>query len=134
MDDITAQLNQILSDPQSMQQIQGIMSGLGLGGNSPNSVPENNPVKTPEPIPAQSPLPNFGTDSDMINMITKIGPLLSQIKDDDNSTRLLNALRPMLSVEKQEKIDQSMRILQLMKLFPLLKDSGMFTSILGGLI
>lgn len=128
MDDITNQLNQILSDPQSMAQIQNIMSGLGLGGDAVQSQPTPN-VPLNQELPKTANL-NQGID---LSMITKLAPLLGQIKQDDNSTRLLTALKPMLSQERQSKIDQSMRILQLMKLFPLLKDNGMLSSILGGL-
>ena len=58
MDDLSQQLNQILSDPQSMQQIQGIMSSLGLGGNGENpggqagsnSVPPAQTSPSPQPV------------------------------------------------------------------------------------
>ncbi|MFI3207236.1 MAG: hypothetical protein R3Y33_08295 [Clostridia bacterium] len=125
MDDISGQLNKILSDPSSMAQIQNIMSGLGLGGND-----TQNTVETPEPVQTTD---NPLGDIDMVSMMGKIAPLLGTIKQDDNSTRLLSALKPMLSNSRQEKITQAIRILQLLKLMPMLKDSGMLSSLLGGL-
>ena len=125
MDDISAQLNKILSDPQSMAQIQTIMNGLGVttGDNQSQTTSQNN---------AQT---NQQSDSnlDMMSIMTKVAPLLSTIKQDDNSAKLLSALKPMLSEKRQEKITQAIRILQLMKLMPLLKDSGILSSVLGGL-
>ncbi len=166
MDDISQQLNKILSDPQSMAQIQGIMSGLGLGGQnsapptpSPqttatdslptqNNMPSQNEIQsllqnfiggssaapqnnsTPVQNSTSSPASSFIPDA---NMIAKLAPLLSQMGKDDKTTNLLNALRPMLSTERGAKIDQAIRILQLMRLFPVIKESGMLQSVLGGL-
>lgn len=128
MDDLTNQLNKILSDPQSMAQIESIMGSLGLNNNAQNSTPQTPPVQTAPPPPNNA-IPN----ADMINMLGSLAPLLSQMKTEDNSTRLLTALKPMISDERGAKIDQALKILQLMKVFPMLKESGMLSNILGGL-
>ncbi len=145
MDDLTGQLNKILSDPQSMAQIQNMMSGLGLGQNNPQQqneaqpAPQNsneNIIQNLQNVFNQSNSPQSSSainGGDMVAMMSKIAPLLGTIQQDDDSTRLLSTLKPMLSSERQEKITQAIRILQLMKLMPLLKESGMLSSILGGL-
>ncbi len=131
MDDLTAGLNQILSDPQSIAQIQAIMGSLGLGNEQQNTQTNQN-TQTP---PTQNTAPNIGGmgEADIMAMMANLAPLLGQIKQEDSSTRLLNALIPMLSDKRQEKATQAIRILQLMKLFPLLKDSGMLKNFFGGL-
>ena len=205
MDDLTQQLNQILSDPQSMQQIQGILGSLGMNGGgggsgapaaappAPAQAPAPQSAPTPAssgggfdmsalsgalsslgglgglgsllgngggqaastpasaPAPVQNPLgalgalgglgglggggsPLGGVTPEMLNMVTKLGPLLSQVNQEDDATRLLHALRPLLSEARQKKVDEAMKILQMMRLLPLLKESGVFSGLLSGLL
>ncbi len=169
MDDLNQQINQILSDPQSMQQIQNIMSALGMNGTQPaggsSAPPEPAPAKVPPP--AQNPPQNTGLDPsallgmlgslnggtggqaqpssgtgnslggvtpEMLQMVTRMGPLLSQVNREDDSTRLLHALRPLLSQPRQQKLDEAIKILHMMRLLPLLKESGLFSGLLSGLL
>lgn len=146
MDDLTNQLNKILSDPQSMAQIESIMGSLGLNNSQNNEQNNNqndnqnneynnsqNQVSSQTQSSSAQQNSNFIPNSDMINMLSSLAPLLNQMKTEDNSTRLLTALKPMISDERGTKVDQALKILQLMKVFPMLKDSGMLSNILGGL-
>lgn len=169
MDDLSQQLNQILSDPQAMQQIQGLMGSLGLGQNGPSSG-DAHPAPPSAPVPASqnqnqnggldpsalmgalnalgglggkgqeapapsSPLANLGgLDPQMLQMVGKLAPMLSQINREDDSTRLLHALRPLLGPARQKKLDEAIKILQMMRLLPLLKESGVFSGLLSGLL
>lgn len=114
MDDITGKIGQLLSDPQAMEQIMSLTSLL-----SPNS--EEAPTHQPsEPTkPSKSMLPSMSDD--MMKTVMKILPLLSDIKQDDDTTRLLNALRPFLCEERQKKLDEAQKILQLIKILPVIK-------------
>lgn len=189
MEDLSQQLNQILSDPQSMQQIQGIMNSLGLGGNgeTPGGQSGNSSVPPAQPPPAPQPQnsgggldpsmlagalnalsmrgngggnnnagnplgalgalgglgglgggnggnPLGGVTPEMLNMVARIAPLLNKVNQEDDSTRLLQALRPLLSEARRKKVDEAMKILQMMRLLPLLKESGIFSGLLSGLI
>ena len=58
MDDISSRINQILSDPQSMQQLQTLAQSLGLSA----------PAETAAPPPS----PSGGID------MSQVGALLSQ--------------------------------------------------------
>jgi hypothetical protein len=79
---------------------------------------------SPEPSePAQASSP-FGLDSDALQMITKVAPLLSSFRQEDDSTRFLRALRPLLGEDRQKKLDEAVKILQMMRMLPLLKNSG----------
>ena len=44
----------------------------------------------------------------------------------DKNTKFLGALRPLLSEKRQKKLDESMKMMQMMKVLPLLKDQGIF--------
>lgn len=170
MDDLSQQINQILSDPQSMQQIQSMMSALGMGGQTekdaqpqqtaPQSPPQtgshssggfdpsalagmlnslgmgggNNAPQQQTPT-VQNPLGALGgMTPEMLQMVSRVGPLLSQVNREDDSTRLLRALRPLLGSTRQKKLDEAIKILQMMRLLPLLKDSGLFSGLLSGLL
>lgn len=162
MDDLNQQINQILSDPQSMKQLQDMAAALGLGGTSqapsqaqPQAQSQAQPAggfdptalagmlsslglgqnqpQSPPPAPSP-PAPANGVDPHMLQAVTKLAPLLSQVNREDDSTRLLRALRPLLGPVRQKKLDEAIKILQMMRLLPLLKDSGLFSGLLSGLL
>ncbi len=170
MDDLNQQINQILSDPQSMRQIQNMISSLGLNGTSggpsggseprePSHQPPSSqsggsqaggfdpaalagmlgslglgggaPALPPQNAPPQS---QGGITPEMLQMVSRIAPILNQVNREDDSTRLLRALRPLLGPARQKKLDEAVKILQMMRLLPLLKESGLFSGLLSGLL
>jgi len=112
MDDITGKINQILSDPQAMDQI---MSLKNLLFDDKDEKPAKEPVKESE----KSIVPAFSDDT--AKTIMKLVPLLSNIKQDNETTRLLQALRPFLSKERQSRLDEATKILQLINILPVIK-------------
>lgn len=125
-----------------MSSLANILGSLG-GGNSQNTAPPP-PAQVQNPLGALGALgglgglgggnPLGGVTPEMLSMVTKLGPLLGQVNQESDSTRLLNALRPLLSGERQKKVDEAMKILQMMRLLPLLKESGLFSGLLSGLL
>ena len=57
-----------------------------------------------------------GTDG-----LLKLLPLLGQIGQEDHNTALLKALRPYLHGDREKRLNDSMRMMQLLKLLPLLQ-------------
>lgn len=119
MDDLTGKINQLLSDPEAMEQIMSLKNML---------VPENSPSETPSPPPPKeepksnnSIIPTSFLQDDIMKSIMKIVPLLSDIKKDDDTTKLLKALRPFLSKERRSKLDEAMKMLQVIKILPVIK-------------
>ena len=76
---------------------------------------------------------NRGMNGDLLSMAVKMGPILGALRQEDDSTRLLRALRPMLRPARQKKLDEALKLLQLLRALPLLKQSGILGS-LGGLL
>lgn len=74
-----------------------------------------------------------GINGDLLGMVAKMGPVLGALRQEDDSTRLLRALRPMLRPTRQKKLDEALKLLQLLRALPLLKQSGILGS-LGGLL
>lgn len=145
MDDLNQQLQKILSDPQAMGQIQSLLGSLGTSQEASSPAPAQ-PAPGPDlssllgalgggtPAPAQNETALAGVNPQTLSAMTRLMPLLSQANREDDATRLLRALRPLLGEARQKKVDEAVRILQMLRLLPLLKDSGVFSGLLSGLL
>lgn len=122
MPDIQDKINEILSNPEALRQVQSLGEQLGLSGYSTE---KPKPQKPPEPKNELS-LPTDFLNDDMAKSLFKILPAIKSVGCEDDTTRLLNALRPFLSCEKQEKLDKAEKMLKLFKILPLLKDINIF--------
>jgi len=95
MDDIASVLNSI--SPEEMERLKGIASSL-----APSLMPAEN-TESPQ-IP-----------SGLLS-------IMQGINSKDDKTDLIKALKPFLSVEKQQRADEAMRLLKLMRILPLLRE------------
>jgi hypothetical protein len=102
MSEMQDAINQILSDPEAMKQVQSLGEQLGLSKPQPKPEPEG------------------------LGALTKLAPLMNSFSADDEVSRLLEALRPFLGEEKRRRLDQAARLMRLIKVIPLIKDSGLF--------
>ncbi len=60
-----------------------------------------------------------------IEAIMKLGELLSNMNNKtDKNTQLLLALKPHLRPENRQKVDNALKLLKILNILPLLKDSG----------
>ncbi len=145
MDDLNQQIQNILSDPQAMGQLQGLLRSLGggQGDNQPQAAPASSGPDLSSllgalgggaPQPAQNESSLAGVSPQALSMMTRLMPLLSQANREDDATRLLRALRPLLGEQRQKKVDEAIQILQMLRLLPLLKESGVFSGLLSGLL
>lgn len=119
MEDLAGQLNALLKDPESMEMIQGLAASLLGGESQEKSEPKPEP---PSPMPSLPILPDLGGSE--LGVLMKIGNLLRSNKEDDR-TRLLLALRPLLSPERQSRVDKAVKLLKIAELLPLLRESGL---------
>ena len=121
MDDLSSKLSELLSDPNIMEQVKGLSGMFGAANQSAPS-----PTAPPANNYADNNSQNFNMPDDTMNMIMKIMPLLSSINKEDENTALLRALRPLLGKSRQKKLDEAIKIMQMMKILPLLKNQGIF--------
>ena len=108
MEDLGEKLAEILNDPESMNRVRQMAESL-LGGEEKKEEPSD-----------ISPL-----GANEMQMMVNIMSRLKSSKGDE-STELLNALKPHLSEPRREKVDTAIKILKLIELFPLIKESGLF--------
>ncbi len=115
MDDISERLAEILNDPESLNRVRAMAENI-LGEQAPEQKPTPN---------LNSVLEGGGFDPAQIGKIMSVMSHLKQ-NSDDNRAKLLMALKPHLSTPRQEKVDTTIKLLKLIELLPLLKDSGIF--------
>lgn len=110
--ELAERLSALLSDPDGLEQIKNMAAGL-FGGNA--VMPE------PEPKKEESP---FG-DLDIASVAKIVGMIKSK-SGENEKTRLLLALKPHLSVDRQKRVDTAVKILKLLDLAPMLGELGLF--------
>ncbi len=133
MDDLAKKLNDLLNSPDGMQKLQQAAASLGamMGGaeNASQAAPPEEAPPPPEPAAAPpSPSPGEGGGLDSLGdmaAVARLLPLLSSMKGDDENTALLKALRPYLQSERQHRLDETIQIMHLLKILPLLGGGGL---------
>ena len=122
MDDLNDKLNRLLSDPEGMAKIQAAMAALGGGGGE-------TPPPPPPSQPAPAPSAAGGFDPALLG---RLMPLLSGLGQENEDTRLLEALRPYLRGERAGRLDDTMQLMRLARMLPLLQEQGILGGIGGG--
>ena len=111
MDDLGEKLAGILNDPQTMERVRKMAENI-LGEN-------------------ESEKENTGSIGDIGGMlgVDEMGTIISIVSKLKNSgndprTQLLTALKPHLSEPRRDKVDTAIKILKVLEILPLVKDSG----------
>ncbi len=115
MDDISKAISDILGTEEGKKNLRSVASMLGM------ELPENIAGSAPG-VQSQSAQPSAPPIDPQALM--QISGLMQRMNRDDDNTRLLKALRP--HIHNQKKLDEAIRILQLLSLLPVLKECGIF--------
>ena len=128
MDDIKSLLQNVLSDEQSMSQISELAKMLSGSSNSPpeQGSEQSGGLEQLSNLLGGNPPPHQGGIDPALML--KLGSVINAATKNDDSVNLLLALKPMVSEEKQAKIDRVISIFRLLAAYPALKESGL----LGG--
>ncbi len=122
MEDLTGKIADILSDPEMMNTIKGLSGLLGSSESEhsdESDCSEEKKDSDDSTSTEESPFP-----FELMQMMLKVMPILSSMKQEDKYTNFLRALRPLLSEARRKKLDSSSQILQIIKILPLLKNQG----------
>ncbi len=114
-DELSKKIDSLLNSPDGLAKIQSMMAALGGGDTPPTEMPKAEAA----PAPSMPAMPE-------LDGILKLMPLLSQMGQDDQNTTLLKALRPYLHGDREKRLDDSVRMMQLLKFLPLLQKGGKF--------
>lgn len=124
MDDLFGSMQKILSDPESMQQLQELAQLLkeddDSNNNSNNMSQKSSDVNTTEDSSAKD-TGGLGLD---IGSLMKVSQLMGSTERNDD-TALLLALKPHLKAERQKKVDKAIKLMKMLSIWSLLKESGM---------
>lgn len=110
MDDLSEKLAQLLNDPESLNQMKQMAESLMGSGESKTETESEQ-------------------DGYDINSILKVLNMLKSSGNDDR-TRLLTALKPHLSEPKRDKVDTAIKVLKILDMLPLLKESGILNNLI----
>lgn len=59
-----------------------------------------------------------------IEALLRLGEIMSNMNKSDKNTQLLLALKPHLRPENRQKVDNALKLMKIISILPLLKDSG----------
>ncbi len=119
--------------------LNGLLENIGLGQGASQSSESNTNSKAPDLNELlkgltggdqggkQDDSPPLFTAADII----KLQQLMQAVKQDNPNTVLLKSLKPLLKEERRHKVDQAVRIMKLLSLLPILRESGMLNNLLG---
>lgn len=109
MDDLGAKLAEILNNPEAMNRVKSMAENI-LGEKS---------------VEEKSDTGDIGGVLDAGEMASLIS-IVSRLKNSSDNPRsqLLNALKPHLSKPRQEKVETAIKILKVIEILPLMKESG----------
>ncbi len=129
MEDIAQTLQDILGSEEGQQKLKGLIEMFGdghdgidlsmlegmLSSTQNQSAPSNSSANNEKP-------PDGGLD---LQALMGIGRMMEQVNKPDSKTELIRALKPLLCPERQKKADTAIKILRLLSLLPLLRESGL---------
>lgn len=122
MSEFEDKLNAILSSPEAMEQISAIANSLGQGQAGGPAKPgeeeqaAGEPRESPKTESGPSDLSGLGALLGGFDpgMLTKLLPLVQEYQSgNEEKQALLNALKPFLRRESQEKVEKAIRITRL---------------------
>ena len=122
MSDFEEKLNAILSDPNAMAQVMQLAQSLNLDGPPPSdSAGDEAATSTEGKASETNPLSGISDLLGQIDpqVIQRLLPLLGELKggeEQDRRLQLLNALRPFLKPERQEKVERAVKAARLIHL------------------
>ena len=108
MDDISEKLKGILNDPESLERIRRMASSV-MGETKATEQKNDNP---------------FG-DIDITKLMSVLGKI--NLNGQEPRAELLKALKPHLSSKRQEKVDTAVKVLKIMEILPVLKETEFTT-------
>lgn len=121
MENLLGKMQELLSDPETMQQVSELAEMLKADSSQNPENPQNS-----QDMPDHN-------NSNFLNpdLLIKAGELLNQNSEPDKNTALLLALRPHLREQRQHKIDNAVKLLRLWNIFKNLQQTGILQNLLS---
>lgn len=120
MEDIMGKLGELLSDEESVRQLSELAQML-MSENS-GSEGSGNEKEPGEGESREAGIPDLGA-------LMKLTGLFGALSQTDKNTELLLALKPHLSEERQKKVDKAIKLLKLIAVWNMAKESGLLNEL-----
>ena len=156
VEDLLSKVQEMLESPEKLKEFQSLASTLLSGELTNNQASDSNSKIINNNLSAnkdniqiseiENILKNLMNSSNLenkknyskdqinipfdLNMILKIKEIAQIINQDDRNIEFLKALKLLMGNEKQQKIDDAIKIMRLIRLIPIIKDSGIFKNLL----
>ncbi len=138
MDDLVSKMQQILGSEEGMQKLKNVAEMLGMGEQAASepSTDGGSEQQGDSANAVSALLAGFGSDGgdhgasapDLggldLNLILTLQQAMSAFHNEDDNTRFLQALRPLMREDRRHKVDEVLRMMKLFSLIPLLRESG----------
>ncbi len=127
--DLNAILNSLTPDDiENLKQTAASVLG-GMGGGEPTKKePEIKNNKQQNQFNFDDLLKNMGGLGNLgmpdLSQLSAIVPILQAFNSHDERLDFINALKPLLSEERQKKADEATKLVKLMSVLPLLRERG----------
>lgn len=121
MDDVMGKIGELLSDEESVKQLSELAQMLMSDGSDAGGKEGENCTSGGQQ--------QEGSGFD-IGSIMKLTGLLGSVSQNDKNTELLLALRPHLKEEKQKRVDKAVKLLKLIAVWNVAKDSGLLNDLI----
>ncbi len=115
MENINELLGSVLSDPDAMEKLRETAHQLGI--ETSDTFPEKSEHTKKSGNSASEAL------SGLMPAVGKLAPLLGKLNEEDDMTRLIHALKPYLSGARLKRAEEADRIVSIMRVIPLLRQS-----------
>lgn len=140
MDDLASMITQFLGSEEGMNQLRAVSAALGMAdptaqaAGSPPAQSTGAQGQTPGfSVPFAAPTASSQATPQLdLNTLMMMQRAVSMFGQDDKNTELLRALKPHFSPERAKKVDDAIRIIQLIRLLPLAKEMGLLDKLKGG--
>lgn len=116
MNDLMSRINELLSDEESVRQLSELAQMMN-SENAENTAGDNNNDEN-------------GGDQPDLSSIIKLTGLISAASQQDKNADLLLALKPHLGTEKQKRVDKAIKLLKLLAIWNIAKDSGLLQELI----
>lgn len=136
MEDLNSTLSSILGDPQKMEQLRQVAQSLGIDTGAPAQQSGQFNQQAQQTFQPQNATPPLGAAGGFNPAaFAGIAEVMKTFNQRDKNVELLQTLKPHFSPARAGKIDDAVRIMQIIRAWPALRDSGMLGSLgnmLGG--
>ena len=120
MGEMLQKMSNVLSDPESVKQLQELAQMLQQEEDEENG---SNSADAAQNADSEG----GGLD---LSMLLRVQELMGAVQSQDEDAKLLLALRPHVQEKKKKKIDQAVKLLKLYAVFSAVKENGLLQDLL----